>query len=345
MGKGKSNEFHYKEGDEKRGIRLLADLFSKNKFYLFPADELSLTLIKDDIIKVIDISFERCSKKGYVEEAMLEELHNVAMVINGYCQKDDGEIWKREFNDFYIMMLKYAFELGCNFDKGIVLKLLIESGLLEFLSICIEQIQEYEYDFHIISEYLNDTSISVTDKHILCFMISKVCKSIREEVDIDIEELLWGELIIAIRTQYYLWDDKEKVRNRLLGIIRDMSRNCIKKKEYDSLVKEVIKLHIGNMLPIARYSDYVEYHTLYKLLYYPDTIDYNLIDLNAFVNVKSQRIIDNAKRHGGYLLYKRVRDAYYRNMGIKRCEAFRQILNNETYRMIYETERKSRRAR
>jgi hypothetical protein len=342
---GKSSVFIYKGGGEKRGIRALVKLHYKNKFFLFPDDSETLDKIKNDILLALEYSYRKCSEIGYAEEEMIKELHNVALVILGYCSKNDREVWENELNDFYIMMFRYALELGQKYDHGIVAELLVKSGLLEILSICIDQIQEYDYGPDLVSGYLKEDSISDTDKHMLCFMTYKVCKSVKDIVKINIEELSEEELIVAIRTQYFEWNDKDRVNRRLLILLKDLSTREDMKEKYDSLIKDVINLHVEYALPISMYSEYMKSHPLYKMLYNPETVDYEKLDLKVFVNVKSQKIIKNAVEYGGYSLYKRIRDAYYKDMGIKFCEALNQILRIENYKYLYETERKTKKNR
>ena len=339
---GRSSVFIYKGGNEKRGIRALVEMYFKNKYFLFPDDNETLDKIKNDILLALVYSYIRCSESGYAEDEMIKELLHFALAILGYCSKNEREVWENELNDFYIMMFRHALELGMKYDHGIVVELLVKSGLLEMLSTCIDQLQPYDYDQDLISGYLRDSSISDTDKRMLCFMTHKVCKSVKEMIKINIDELTEDELIIAIRTQYFEGDDKERVNRRLLDLLKDLSSREDMKDKYDSLIKDVINLHVEYTIPISLYSEYMKTHPLYRILYYPETVDYEELDLKVFVNVKSHKIIENAGKYGGYPLYKRIRDVYYKYMGIKFCEAFSQILRIEIYKYLYETERKSK---
>ena len=342
---GKSSVYVYKGGDEKRGIRALVGLYFKNKYFLFPDDKETLEKIKKDILYAIIYSYIRCSEKGYAEEELIKEFHNIALVILGYCSKNDREVWENELNDFYIMLFRYVFEIGMEYDHGIVVKLLVNSGLLEILSLCIDQIQPYEYDPELILGYLMDPSVSDTDKRMLSFMTHRVCRPVKDIAKINIEELSEDELTAAIRTQYFESDDRERVNRRLFDLLRNLSLREDMKDKYASFVKDVINLHVEYAIPISAYREYIKSHPLYKILYCPETVDYEKLDLKVFVNVKSQKIINNAVEYGKYPLYKRIRDAYYKDMGIKFCEAFNQILRIENYKYLYETDRKEKKNR
>ncbi len=334
--RGKNRKTVYVGEDEQRNVRPLMELYVKNKQYMFPDDDKSIQNIQDDYLEKVHYIFYRCTKKGYAEKEMIEELHNIALVFRGYCSKDEQEIWKEKWNDYFIRFFDHILKCGLDHNRSVIATLLVESGLLEFLSLCISEIQTYEYEFGLISGYLEDASVSDVNKHMLCFMTSKVCPSVKEKVSINLEELSAEELIAAIRTQYYEGEDKLWVNRRLVSLLSEMDRADGKSDKYDLIVRDLINLHIGNMLPITMYRGLVEYHPLYKLLYHPDDIDYNSIDLNNFINIKSQRIIDNAIEHGGYILYKRIREKYRRDKRVKLFEAFRQILVLDRFKQLYD---------
>ncbi len=104
-------------------------------------------------------------------------------------------------------------------------------------------------------------------------------------------------------------------------------------------------LHIDNFIDIKPMEDMVRDHIVYKLLYHPETVDYKTMDLNAFINIRSRKIVDNAITYGGYPLYKRIRKEYEKNRKVKNIDAFRCILERENLRRRYNEEREELRQR
>ena len=339
-------ELGYLTDGEYRRVRPFVRVLGQKKPFKLPGDDDTIHKMQEDYLDIIDYIFKRCSGSGYAEKVMIEEMHNIALVIKGYCSKHEMDVWEEKWHDYHIRMFNHILKKGLKYNKAIIAKLLVESELPDILSMCISQVDpSYESDISLISEYLNDSAISEINKHMLCFMTSRVIKAVKKEAVINIERLNEDELITAIKVQYYDGDDKVKVNRRLVRLISNMQGNCDLKDKYDHIVKDVINLHIGNMLPITMYSGLIEYHILYRLLYHPGDIDYTSIDLNAFVNAKSRKIIDNAIKYGKYVLYKRVRDEFRKDMGIKFCEAFKQILSNEQYKYLYDLELENRKKR
>ena len=329
--------FVYKAG-ERRGIRSLVQLIFEGRICDFPTDKRSLDRIKSDIMDFIDYSYPRTEEKGYVEEAMIEEFHNIAIVLRAYCEVKYGDLWESVFSDFHKELFRYALEQGVKYNKGLIIKLLTQSEFILALSIYIFQYQAYEYDSNLILDY---SDIPTTDMSMLCFMTHQVCPNIKEKIRIDIKKLSVEELVKGIETNYFT-DRKEEVTDRirlLLGrLYHDNNR-----ERYDSIVRDIMMLHIDDYIDLRPMEDMVRDHIVYKLLYHPETVDYEAMDLNTFINIRSRKIVENAITHGGYPLYKRIRREYERNRNVKNIDAFRCILEREDLRRRYYEEREEHR--
>ena len=325
--------FCYRTGNERRGIRSLVCLYYKDRVYEFPADKESLDRIMSDIMKTVDYCFKRTSEKGYVEPQMVEELHNIALVLRGYCEVKYGDLWNSVFNDFNKKLFRYVLEQGAKYDKRLTAKLLVRSELLQALSIYIYQFQNYECDINLILNY-NDISVEAKDRNMLCFMAYQVCHTLKDKYSVNMEELSVEELLTGIRT-YYFYDRKEETGRRIRELLSILKEDGTSGSQYDRLVRELFLLYEDKYINIRDFEDNIRQHILYKLMYHPGDIDYRLLDLNVFVNIKSRIMVDNAIKYGGYVLYKRVRQEYKRNKDIVYSEAFRQILDHEAFRRMY----------
>ena len=80
----------YKNGEERRVIRVLSKLYQKNKAYMFPKDGRSISYIMYIIYDLIEYAYKRITDKGYVEKEMLDEFRNLSIVITGYCTVEEG---------------------------------------------------------------------------------------------------------------------------------------------------------------------------------------------------------------------------------------------------------------
>ena len=325
--------FRYK-ADDRRGIRSLVHLYYKDRIYDFPTDEESLRRIKTDIKDFIDYSYRRTEDIGYVENEMVEEFHNIALVLRGYCEVKYGDLWASVFSGFHKELFRYALEQGVKYNKGLIVKLLTQSEFILALSIYIFQYQAYEYDSGLILKY-ND--ISVEDMNMLCFMTHQVCPNIRKKIKIDMKNLSAEDLLRGIGTDYFI-DRKEEVNDRIRFHLNRL-KNDGDKGRYDSIVRDILMLHIDNYIDLAPIEDLVKDHIVYRLLYQPESVDYGSVELNTFINIKSQKIVDNAICHGGYKLFRRVRKEYEKNKDIRYVDAFRQILEHDIFRRIYNEER------
>lgn len=334
--KRSSDGYHYKSDGERRGIRRMVELYCKDMIYEFPTDEESLRRIKEDIMDFIDYSFRRTDEKGYVEDEMVDEFHNIALVLRGYCEVKYGDLWKSVFNDFHKSLFSYALRQGVKYNKGLIVELLTKSEFLLALGIYIFQYQAYEYDSELILNY-KDISVEDKDINMLCFMTHQVCPTIKKEIKIDLNDLSVDDLLTGIETEYFR-DKQEEAGDRikyLLKLLRDENN----KDRYDSIVRKILMLHIDKRIDIRSLKELVEDHIVYKLLYYPETVDYESIELKTFINIKSRDIVNNAVIYGGYCLFKRIMAEYRRNRDIIYVGAFREILSNETFRRIYNEER------
>ena len=344
--RGKVVDFEYKGGDENRGIRPMVDLYCRNRIYMFPKDRTTIFRIRNDITDLIEVAYIRMTDNGYIERQMVEEFHNAALVFNGYCQVDDGEIWNEYFNDYYIMLFRYILELGNNYNKRLVARLLTESGLIGQISKCIYQLQGYHYEYDLFAGYLGDRSIEEKDRNMLCFMSYPVCESLKDEVSIDIMSLSSEEIITGIKNHFFTDSDSRRLaEQRLLSIMKKLKCSRYNRTEYDMLARKIINLHIDQLISLNTYSGYIEDHPLYMLLYRPEAVDYSHLPLSYLVDVKSQIIIDNAIEYGDYVLYRRVREKYLKDMRLKFGSAFKQILSIEKYKYLYGVEKKEARLR
>ena len=332
--KRSSDGYRYKTGNERRGIRSLMELYYRERTCDFPTDEETLQRIRGDIINFIDYSYGRTDKKGYVEDEMVEEFHNIAIVLREYCGVKYGDLWESVFNDFHKSLFSYTLKQGVKHNKGLVVELLTRSEFLLALDIFIYQYQAYECDSNLV---LNYNDISAEHKNRLCFMTHRVCPTIKKEVYIDINKLSVDDLLRGIETGFF-HDRKEEAGDRVryhINVLKDEND----KERYDSIVRKIIMLHIDNLIDIKSLKDMIKHHIVYKLLYLPETVDYETIELKTFINIKSRDILNNAIAHGGYCLFKRVMTEYRRNQDIIYVEAFREILSNESFKRIYNEER------
>lgn len=319
---------------ERRGIRRLVYLLYRDRICDFPTDEESLQKIMSDIMNFIDYSYRRTEEKGYVEAEMVEEFHNIALVLRGYCEIKYGDLWESVFSAFHKELFRYALEQGVKYNKGLIVKLLTQSEFILALSIYIFQYQAYEYDASLILDY---SDISDNDMNMLCFMTHQVCPNIKEKIRIDIKNLSVEDLLKGIATDYFV--DRKAEVNEHLRLLLEKLDNENNRERYDSIVRDILMLHIDNYIDIKPIEDMVKDHVVYRLLYDPTSVDYKTLDLNTFINIKSRKIVDNALSYGGYTLYKRVRKEYEKNRDIILVEAFRRILEKKNYRQIYNEER------
>lgn len=326
--------YRYKAVD-RRGIRSLVHLYYRNRIYDFPTDEESLYRIKSDIMNFIDYSYNRTEEKGCVEEEMVEEFHNIALVLRGYCGVKYGDLWESAFSDFHRELFRYVLEQGVKYNKGLIIKLLTQSEFILALCIYIFQYQEFEYEPDLILKY-ND--ISVEDMNMLCFMTHRVCPNIKEKIKIEIRNLSAEELLKGISTDYFA-DRKKEINEHIRYLLQRLKQEG-NDDRFDSIVRDILMLHIDDYIDIGHIEDQVKDHIVYRLLYFPESVDYESVKLSTFINIKSQRIVDNALKYGGYTLFRRVRKAYEKNHDIKYVDAFRQILKHETFRQIYYEEKK-----
>lgn len=328
--------FQYKIG-ERRGIRSLVYLYYRNRIYDFPTDKESLDHILSDIMNAVNYCYRRIEERGYVEDEMVEEFHNIAIVLRGYCEVKYGELWDTVFSDFHRELFRYALEQGVKYNKGLIVKLLTQSEFILALSIYIFQYQAYEYDSNLILNY-NDISVDDKDINMLMFMTHLVCPGIKEKIKIDIMNLSAEDLIRGIGTEYFV-GRKEEIYGRIKLLLEKIGND---KDRYDSVVRDILMLYIDNLIDIKPFEDLVKDHIVYRLLYCPESVDYVSIELNTFINIRSGRIVDNAIAFGGYTLFKRVRKEYEKNEDIKYVDAFDRILKVDSFRRRYNEEKEAR---
>lgn len=325
---------------ERRKFRGLLELYLRDRICDFPTDKESLWLLKENIMNFIDYCYLRTDEKGSVEDEMVEELHNIALILRGYYEVDKGEQWKSDFNDFHKSLFSYALKQGLKHNKGLVAELLTRSEFLHALDIYIFQYQEYEFNPDLVLDY-ND--ISIESRNMLCFMTHRVCPTIKKEIKIDLNDLSVDDLLTGIKTGYFT-DKKEEAGNRLRYFLNVLKEEDDKER-YDNIVRKILMLYIDYLIDISSLVDLIKDHVVYKLLYCPETVDYETIELKTFINIKSRIILNNAIDHGGYCLFKRLLEEYNKNRDIIYIEAFSEILNNEKLRRMYKEEQAEERMR
>lgn len=323
----------YKNGEERRVIRVLSKLYQKNKPFMFPRDIKSVSFVMYIIYDLIAYGYKRITEKNYVDKEMLDEFRNVSIVITGYCSVDEGRLWYEELNDFFISLFKYALLKGISYNKELVMELLIDSGLLKTLCLTIDAVQAYEYDLLLFDEYINDPSVKTKYKNMLCFISYRVCKSIIDKTDYDIDTLESQELIEGLESGFFK-EGRKKAECRLVSILKMKKETS--PAEYYELGKNIIYLqpHIS----LNSFKGIIESHPIYMIMHTPEKVDYSEISLICIKDLRKQDMIDKAKKHGGYILYRRVRGQYRRDKRVKFFSPFKAILDNESYKYIYDCE-------
>ena len=166
------------EFNERRRFRPYVKLFFKELIDDFPTEKKAMSKIKADIIDFIIYCYKRISDKGYVEEEMVEEMQNIAIILRAYCEVEDGRLWS-EFYLFYIRFLEYLLREGQKYDKNLVIELLARSGILTSLSKYILQYKSYIFDINLILNYF-DISVETRNINMLSFMTNQICSQVKE---------------------------------------------------------------------------------------------------------------------------------------------------------------------
>jgi hypothetical protein len=271
-----------------------------------------------------------------VEDNMIEEFHNIALILRAYCEVENGKLWDSDFNDFNIRYFEYLLRLGIKFDKNLVARLLTQSEILNALGIYIIQYQDYKYDINLILDYY-DISVEAENKNMLCLMTHQVCPRIKSIIDLKIKDLTVEELETGIRSGYFSGREEEvnlHIKKKLKYLkVKD-------KKSFNELRKRIIKLHImEDINDISLYRNYLKDHDLYKLKYHPELIDYNVYDINNFIGIVNIYVLNDVIKYGGYDFYKRIYAISKKQRDIKHTYILGHILANERFRRIHYEEK------
>ncbi|MCR4806360.1 MAG: hypothetical protein K5857_01665 [Lachnospiraceae bacterium] len=330
--------FQYRAFGERRGFRPLADNLYKNDLIDdFPTDRRSLAMIKSDIIGFTEYAYRRISEKGYVEEEMIEELHNIAIVLKAYCEVKHGELWDSDFNTFNIRFFEYLLKTGLKYDKNLVAEALTKSGILNALSTFIIQYKNHIFDSSLVLNYY-DISVEVKNRNMLCFMTYQVSPRIKDIIDIRIEDLTIQELEDGIRSGFFN-DIREEVRTYLKELL--LYKSIHDKKGYEDLRTRILKLHLMEYIEISGFEDMLSDHCLYRLKYHPDKIDYAHFPLGLLCGLINVNILKDVVRYGGYDFFLRISELYETNRKVRYSYITANILRNERFRRIYYEEKQA----
>lgn len=319
---------------ERRRIRPLSDRYARGLIDDFPTDKKGRSKVKSNIIDVADYCFKRVNTKGYVEDVMVEELQNIGSILRAYCEVEDGELWD-EFNIFHIRFLEYLLREGLKYDKNLIIELFFKSGILTSLSIFIIQYKTYTFDINLILNYY-DISVEAKNLNMLCFMTNQLCSRIKEIKKIKMEDLSVIELENAIRSGYFN-DRKEELGNYLKELLiynRDNDNEA-----YENLRVKLMKLHIMQELDICAFTDILEDHVLFDVMYHPWKVDFMKIPLNYFIGLRNINISNSVVRYGGYEYYLKIKAEKKKNRKIGEIYIFRNVLRDENFKRRYYEEK------
>ena len=334
MGKDiyKGKPFQYPGIGERRRFRPMADpLFHNERIDDFPTDRKSVSMIKNNIISFSEYCYKRVNDKGYVENEMVEEFLNIALILRGYCEVDGSKLWKSDFNVFNIRFFEYLLKEGQKYDKNLVIELLSRSGILDALSEYIIQYRTYIFDSNLILDYY-DTSVEAKNRNMLCFMTYQVCPYVKKFNKIKVEDLTAEELETGIRSRYFN-DRKEEIGRYIKDLL--ISKKSKDLDDFEQFRTTILKLHLMEYLEISMYEDLLKDHDLYRIKYHPETIDYKTIKLSLFSGLRHIRIRDNVEKYGGYEIYKRLRAVYKKYPNIRYNYILGHIFANEKFKYRY----------
>lgn len=324
---GREKNILFNGDPERRRIRPFSEEYSKGMLDCFPTDKKGRSKLKSDIIDVSDYCFKRVNDTGYVEEEMVEELQNIGSILRAYCEVEDGELWE-EFNTFHIRFLEYLLREGLKYDKNLIIELFFKSGILASLSIYIIQYKTYTFDINLILNYY-DISVEAQNLNMLCFMTNQLCSRIKEIKKIKMEDLSMVELENAIRLGYFN-DRREELGDYLKGLLIE---NRDKDTEvYESLRLKFLKLHIMQELDISAFTDLVNDHVLFDVMYHPWKVDFSNIPLKYFIGLINIDISNIVIRYGGYDFYLRVKAEKKKNKKIGNLYIFKNVLKDESFK-------------
>ncbi len=321
---------------EKRVVRSLTNLYRDKRICDFPTDRDSLHDIEQAIIRSVDYCYRRVENRGRIEYEMLDELNNIAIVILGYQQIEDGDL-TCEFNK---ALFKYLLLHGLECDKQRVVKMLIKSRLLAMLSICIQNHEIYTFTPDIMSEYYKDTHINIKDKNLLYMMTYQVCIPEKKDFELKMDALTVDEILTGIKYGTFNGHD-EKVYGRIRDKVVSLSKDPDKYREYHDIVKKVLLLHDKGAIDIGPFSGYVKWHILYRVRYEPDTVDFAILDLNSIKRISNLNTATGIKKAGGYELYKRAREYAADDPGFACCLLCSIILSDMRFARAFEEEQET----
>lgn len=307
---------------EKRVLRPLSEMCEYDRCENLPRDKNTISIFKNSVIQFIPYSYKRITEKGYVEDCMIEEMHNIAYLLIEYYIINP-EIVKL----FCINLFETVLQTGIEYNKNLVAEILTKSELILVLSIYIFQMTSYSFDLELIQNY-NDETVDSINRNLLFIMCNHIYNNLQNELHLDINEVTPKELVYGVESGFF--SDKVKIKSRIESILKNEGS----KDKYNKVINAIINLGIKNYINLEDYDEYLKDYDLYKLIYYPNNIDYNEFDIRFLINCKSSIAINNAIKYGGPILNMRLYYESLKDKSITKYKVINKIINDPDNKYI-----------